>query len=93
MGHRVLIPTGASAALDNDPEYNFAGFCSANAVIASLAKHVSDIEAEDLVEGASGHNPPWTDAVLIASWMDYGWDFSYEELEGQVVDDVVMFCY
>jgi hypothetical protein len=83
--HRVLVPTGASAALDNDPEYNFAGFCSATAVMASFAKHVSDIEAEDLVEGASGHIPPWTDPVLVASWMDLEWDFSYEELEEEMM--------
>jgi hypothetical protein len=81
----IHMPTGTSAALDENPEYNLAGFCSANAVTASLAKHVSELEAEDLVEGASGHNPPWTDAVLVASWMDHGWDLSYEELEEQMV--------
>ncbi|MGD1002952.1 MAG: hypothetical protein ABR884_00030 [Minisyncoccia bacterium] len=81
----IRMSTGTSAALDDDPEFNFAGFCSANAVMASLAKHVSELEAEDLVEGASGHNPPWTDTVLIASWMDYGWDLGYEELEEQIV--------
>jgi hypothetical protein len=81
----IHVPTGASAALDEDPEYNFSGFCSGNAVMASLAKHVSNMEAEDLVEGASGYTPPWTDEVLVASWMDLGWDFSYEELEGQMV--------
>ncbi len=83
--HRFLVATGASAALDDDPELNLAGFCSANTVIASFAKHVSDIEAEDLVEGASGHIPPWTDPVRVASWMDLGWDFSYEELEGEMI--------
>jgi len=81
----IHMPTGTSAALDDDLEFNFAGFCSANAVTASFAKHVSEVEAEDLVEGTSGHNPPWTDAVLIASWMDYGWDLGYEELEEQMV--------
>ncbi len=81
----IHLPTGASAALDEDPEYNFAGFCSANAVTASLAKHVSEVEAEDLVEGASGHNPPWTNSVWVASWMEWDLDMDYDELEELMV--------
>jgi len=56
---RILIPTGIAAALDDRPEQNFTGFASGDTVIASLAKHVSLIEAEDLVEGAAGYTPQW----------------------------------
>ena len=82
----IHMPTGVSAALDENPEYNFAGFCSANAVTASLAKHVSELEAEDLVEGASGHNPPWDD-------MDWELDLDYTNLEAESVDEAIMLYY
>jgi hypothetical protein len=56
------MPTGASAALDENSEHNFnnfAGFASANAVIGTLAKYFGEQEAEDLVEGPSGYTPQW----------------------------------
>ncbi|MGD1003651.1 MAG: hypothetical protein ABR884_03710 [Minisyncoccia bacterium] len=62
MGHRFLIPTGISASLDEGPWdnlNNFAGFASADAVIGTLAKHMPEQEAEDLVEGPSGYAPWW----------------------------------
>ena len=85
--HRVLIPTGASAALEDRPEYSMSGFCSGDAIVASLAKHTSLVEAEDLVEGASGHVIPWT----YDDWDD-SCDSIYADLEVQIVDGVVMFC-
>ena len=83
---RVLITTGASAALEDRPEYSLSGFCSGDAVVASLAKHTSLIEAEDLVEGASGHNVPWSSD-------DWDIDADYTELEAEIVEGVLMYCY
>ena len=88
----IHLPTGAAAALEDCPEYSMSGFCSGDAVVASLAKHVSPIEAEDLVEGASGHTIPWTLYGWSAPWMDDPNITEYEDLEVKVVGEVVMFC-
>ena len=93
MGHRVLIPTGASAALDNDPEYNFVRLLQRQCSNSIPRQACFRYRGGGSCRGRIRPHPPWTDAVLIASWMDYGWDLSYEELEGQIVDGVVMFCY